>query len=80
MLQALIDKSQEHVTGTVRVKLYKGSAKTVARWSDHSLYSEAHVTFEDDAGAYNQEDAKGFIQLNALRLKLLAARDRRLRT
>ncbi|MEM1237004.1 MAG: argininosuccinate synthase [Pseudomonadota bacterium] len=78
MLQALIDKSQEHVSGTVRVKLYKGSVNTVARWSDHSLYSEAHVTFEDDAGAYNQEDAKGFIQLNALRLKLLAARDRRL--
>ncbi len=79
MLQALIDKSQEHVTGTVRLKLYKGSARTVARWSEHSLYSEAHVTFEDDAGAYNQEDAKGFIQLNALRLKLLAARNRRLK-
>lgn len=79
MLQALIDKSQEHVTGTVRVKLYKGSVNTVARWSDHSLYSEAHVTFEDDAGAYDQTDAKGFIQLNALRLKLLAARDRRLK-
>ncbi|MBE9635956.1 argininosuccinate synthase [Salipiger mangrovisoli] len=79
MLQALIDKSQEHVTGTVRLKLYKGSARTVARWSDHSLYSEAHVTFEEDAGAYNQEDAKGFIQLNALRLKLLAARNRRLK-
>ena len=79
MLQALIDKSQEHVTGTVRLNLYKGSARTVARWSDHSLYSEAHVTFEEDAGAYNQEDAKGFIQLNALRLKLLAARDRRLK-
>ncbi len=79
MLQALIDKSQEHVTGTVRLKLYKGSARTIARWSDHSLYSEAHVTFEDDAGAYDQVDAKGFIQLNALRLKLLAARDRRLK-
>ncbi|WP_353473494.1 argininosuccinate synthase [Salipiger sp. H15] len=79
MLQALIDKSQEHVSGTVRVKLYKGSARTVARWSDHSLYSEAHVTFEDDAGAYDQQDAKGFIQLNALRLKLLAARNRRLK-
>jgi argininosuccinate synthase len=77
MMQALIDKSQEHVTGTVRIKLYKGSATTVARWSDHSLYSEAHVTFEDDAGAYDQTDAQGFIQLNALRLKLLAARDRR---
>ena len=79
MLQALIDKSQEHVSGTVRVKLYKGSARTVARWSDHSLYSEAHVTFEEDAGAYDQTDAQGFIQLNALRLKLLAARDRRLK-
>jgi len=77
MLQALIDKSQEHVTGTVRLKLYKGSARTVARWSDHSLYSEAHVTFEEDAGAYDQQDAKGFIQLNALRLKLLATRNRR---
>ncbi|MFQ3252158.1 MAG: argininosuccinate synthase [Loktanella salsilacus] len=79
MMQALIDKSQEHVSGTVRVKLYKGSARTVARWSDHSLYSEAHVTFEDDAGAYDQTDAQGFIQLNALRLKLLAARNRRLK-
>ncbi len=77
MLQAAIDKSQEHVTGTVRLKLYKGSISTVGRWSDHSLYSEAHVTFEDDAGAYDQADAAGFIQLNALRLKLLAARDRR---
>ena len=77
MLQALIDKSQEHVTGTVRLKLYKGSAQTVARWSDHSLYSEAHVTFEEDMGAYDQKDAQGFIQLNALRLKLLAARNRK---
>jgi len=59
------------------VKLYKGLSRTVGRWSDHSLYSEAHVTFEDDAGAYDQKDAAGFIQLNALRLKLLAARDRR---
>ncbi|WP_296431565.1 argininosuccinate synthase [Yoonia sp.] len=77
MLQALIDKSQEHVSGTVRLKLYKGSANTVARWSDKSLYSEAHVTFEEDMGAYDQKDAQGFIQLNALRLKLLAARNRR---
>jgi argininosuccinate synthase len=77
MLQALIDKSQEHVSGTVRLKLYKGSARTVARWSDHSLYSEAHVTFEDDAGAYDQRDAKGFIHLNALRLKLVANRNKR---
>jgi argininosuccinate synthase len=77
MLQALIDKSQDHVTGTVRVKLYKGAARTVARWSDHSLYSEKHVTFEEDAGAYDQKDAAGFIRLNALRLKLIATRNRR---
>ncbi|WP_101066780.1 argininosuccinate synthase [Roseovarius salinarum] len=79
MLQAAIDASQAHVTGTVRLKLYKGSVRTVGRWSEHSLYSEAHVTFEDDAGAYDQKDAEGFIQLNALRLKLLAARERRLK-
>ncbi|MGH1412472.1 MAG: argininosuccinate synthase [Pelagimonas sp.] len=79
MLQAAIDKSQEHVTGTVTLKLYKGSAFTIARASEHSLYSEEHVTFEDDAGAYDQKDAAGFIQLNALRLKLLAARDRRVK-
>ena len=77
MLQALIDKSQEHVTGTVRLKLYKGSVRTVARWSDHSLYSEKHVTFEEDAGAYDQKDAAGFIRLNALRLKLIATRNAR---
>ncbi len=76
-LQALIDKTQEHVTGTVRLKLYKGSARTVARWSEHTLYSEQHVTFEEDAGAYDQKDAEGFIHLNALRLRLIAARNRR---
>jgi argininosuccinate synthase len=76
MLQALIDHSQRHVEGTVRVKLYKGSADVIGRWSDKSLYSEAHVTFEDDAGAYDQADAQGFIKLNALRLRLLAMRDR----
>ena len=75
MLQALIDASQEHVNGTVRLKLYKGSVQTIGRWSDDSLYSEAHVTFEDDAGAYDQTDAAGFIKINALRLKLLAARN-----
>ncbi|WP_458792095.1 argininosuccinate synthase [Yoonia sp. MH D7] len=80
MMQALIDKSQEHVSGTVRVKLYKGTASTVARWSENSLYSEAHVTFEEDAGAYDQTDAQGFIQLNALRLKLIAARNRRVKS
>ncbi|MEM9146190.1 MAG: argininosuccinate synthase [Pseudomonadota bacterium] len=76
MLQALIDRSQVHVSGTVRLKLYKGLASVIGRWSDHSLYSEAHVTFEEDAGAYDQADAGGFIKLNALRLRLLAARDR----
>ena len=79
MLQALIDKSQEHVSGTVRLKLYKGAASCVGRWSDHSLYSEAHVTFEDDAGAYDQKDAAGFIRLNALRLKLIATRNARVK-
>ncbi|PKP82582.1 MAG: argininosuccinate synthase, partial [Alphaproteobacteria bacterium HGW-Alphaproteobacteria-2] len=53
-------------------------ARTVGRWSEHSLYSEAHVTFEEDAGAYDQKDAAGFIKLNALRLRLLAMRARRL--
>ena len=77
MLQAAIDASQDHVTGTVRMKLYKGLARVVGRWSDHSLYSEEHVTFEEDMGAYDQKDAAGFIQLNALRLKLIATRNRR---
>lgn len=77
MLQAAIDKSQEHVSGTVRIKLFKGSASTIGRWSEQSLYSERHVTFEDDAGAYDQKDAAGFIRLNALRLKLLGNRNRK---
>ncbi|MEO0620976.1 MAG: argininosuccinate synthase [Pseudomonadota bacterium] len=77
MLQALIDHSQEHVNGTVRVKLFKGLASVIGRWSEDSLYSEAHVTFEEDAGAYDQKDAEGFIKLNALRLRLLAARAKR---
>jgi argininosuccinate synthase len=76
MLQAAIDLSQEKVSGTVRLKLYKGSAQVVGRKSPNSLYSERHVTFEDDAGAYDQSDAQGFIKLNALRLRLLAQRDR----
>jgi argininosuccinate synthase len=71
MLQALIDKSQENVSGIVRLKLYKGSVSVVGRKSPKSLYSEKHVTFEDDAGAYDQKDAAGFIKLNALRLRLL---------
>ncbi|WP_299378137.1 argininosuccinate synthase [uncultured Kiloniella sp.] len=77
MLQALIDTSQAHVNGTVRLKLYKGSVRCVGRWSDQSLYSEQHVTFEDDAGAYDQKDAAGFIKINALRLRLLAERNAR---
>ena len=76
MLQAAIDLGQEKVSGTVRLKLYKGNASIVGRKSPNSLYSERHVTFEDDAGAYDQKDAAGFIKLNALRLKLLAKRDR----
>jgi argininosuccinate synthase len=71
MLQAAIDKSQSNVTGTVKLKLYKGNVIVVGRSSPNSLYSAAHVTFEDDAGAYDQKDAEGFIRLNALRLRLL---------
>ena len=70
MLQALIDKSQEHVEGTVRMKLYKGNSIVVGRKSPKSLYSLAHVTFEEDQ-VYDQRDAAGFIKLNALRLRLL---------
>ncbi|HYM03171.1 MAG TPA: argininosuccinate synthase [Stellaceae bacterium] len=72
MLQALIDKSQENVEGTVRLKLYKGHARVVGRKSPKSLYSLAHVTFEEDQ-VYNQRDAEGFIKLNALRLRLAKA-------
>jgi argininosuccinate synthase len=74
MLQAAIDESQRHVSGTVRLKLYKGNVAVVGRRSPNSLYSQKVVTFEEDAGAYNQIDAEGFIRLNALRLRLLAAR------
>jgi len=73
MLQAAIDKSQEQVSGLVRLKLYKGNATVVGRASEQSLYSVNHVTFEEDA-VYDQKDAEGFIRLNALRLKLLARR------
>jgi argininosuccinate synthase len=76
MLQAAIDKSQEHVEGSVRLKLYKGNVIVVGRESEKSLYSEALVTFEDDEGAYDQYDAGGFIKLNALRLRTLAMRDK----
>ena len=73
MLQAMVDASQERVTGTVRLKLYKGSVNVTGRRSPYSLYSEAHVTFEEDS-VYDQRDAEGFIRLNALRLKLLNRR------
>ncbi|NNE24532.1 MAG: argininosuccinate synthase [Rhizobiales bacterium] len=76
MLQALIDKSQENVEGTVRLKLYKGNVMVTGRKSAKSLYDDALVTFEDDEGAYDQKDAAGFIKLNALRLRTLAARNR----
>src|SRR5215467_4478979 len=77
MLQALIDKSQEHVEGVVRLKLYKGNVIVTGRESDKSLYSSNLVTFEDDKGAYDQKDAAGFIRLNALRLRTLGQRNRR---
>jgi len=70
MLQAAIDKSQELVTGTVRLKLYKGNVDIVGRKSPYSLYSQEHVTFEED-DVYDQADAGGFIKINALRLRLL---------
>ncbi|MGB3456799.1 MAG: argininosuccinate synthase [Litorimonas sp.] len=76
MLQAAIDASQDLVTGTVRLKLYKGNVDVVGRASPHSLYSQEHVTFEED-DVYDQADAEGFIKINALRLRLLAARDRK---
>jgi argininosuccinate synthase len=75
MLQALIDKSQERVEGRVRLKLYKGMARVVGRRSPNSLYSQAHVTFEEDQ-VYDQRDAEGFIKLNALRLRLAARREK----
>jgi argininosuccinate synthase len=77
MLQAAIDRSQEDVEGTVRLKLYKGNVIVSGRKSRKSLYRNDLVTFEDDRGAYDQKDAEGFIRLNALRLRTLAARDRK---
>lgn len=76
MLQAAIDTSQDMVTGTVRLKLYKGNCDIVGRASPYSLYSQEHVTFEED-DVYDQADAGGFIKINALRLRLLKARDRK---
>jgi argininosuccinate synthase len=79
MLQAAIDKSQEFVTGRVRVKLYKGNVGVVGRESKYSLYDQDLVTFEDGKVAYDQRDAEGFIRLNALRLRTLAQRKRKLK-
>ena len=80
MLQALIDRSQEHVTGRVTMKLYKGNATVIGRDSAHSLYDEDLVTFEEGSDSYDQRDAAGFIRLNALRLRIAAERERKLRT
>ncbi|MBO9501826.1 argininosuccinate synthase [Brevundimonas sp. A19_0] len=77
MLQAAIDKSQEQVTGTVRVKLYKGNATVIGRESPFSLYDQDLVTFEEGVQAYDHRDAAGFIKLNALRLRVLERRNRR---
>jgi len=77
MLQALIDKSQEHVSGKVRVKLYKGNATVIGRESPLALYDQDLVTFEEGSSSYSQRDAAGFIRLNALRLRTLASRNRR---
>ena len=79
MLQALIDKSQEYVSGEVTLKLYKGSASVVGRSSPYSLYSEDLVTFEEGTGTYDHHDAEGFIRLNGLRLRTYGARELRLR-
>jgi len=78
MLQAAIDESQRYVNGVVRVKLYRGSVTVVGRRSDDSLFDQTIATFEDDAGAYNQKDAEGFIRLNALRMRIAANRGRQL--
>lgn len=78
MLQAAIDESQQCVNGDVRLKLYKGSVKVVGRRSDDSLFDESVATFEDDAGAYDQKDAGGFIKLNALRMRIAAQKGRKL--
>jgi argininosuccinate synthase len=77
MLQALIDKSQEHVSGKVRLKLYKGNVTVIGRTSPQSLYDQELVTFEEGTGGYDQRDAAGFIRLNALRLRIAAQRARR---
>ncbi|TXR52083.1 argininosuccinate synthase [Reinekea thalattae] len=76
MMQKMIDDSQEFVSGKVRLKLYKGNVIVVGRQSDESLFDEKIATMEEDAGAYDQKDAEGFIKLNALRLKIAASKGR----
>ena len=78
MLQAAIDESQQVVNGKVRLKLYKGNITVVGRQSADSLFDESMATFDDDAGAYNQADAEGFIKLNALRMRIAASKGRSL--
>ncbi len=78
MMQAMIDRSQEYVNGVVRLKLYKGNVDVVGRKSADSLFDEAMATMEDDAGAYDQQDAAGFIKLNALRMRIEASKGRNL--
>jgi argininosuccinate synthase len=78
MMQQLIDYSQRHVNGDVRLKLYKGNVDVVGRRSADSLFDESIATFEDDAGSYNQKDAEGFIKLNALRMRIAASKGRNL--
>ncbi|MDO7555426.1 MAG: argininosuccinate synthase, partial [Oceanospirillaceae bacterium] len=78
MLQALINRSQEYVNGTVKLKLYKGNVDVVGRKSSDSLFDAAMATMEDDAGAYDQQDAAGFIKLNALRMRIEASKGRNL--
>ncbi|QEW05831.1 argininosuccinate synthase [Nitrincola iocasae] len=77
MLQEMIDYSQRHVNGDVRLKLYKGSVSVVGRRSPDSLFDESIATFEDDAGSYDQKDAEGFIKLNALRMRIAASKGRK---
>jgi argininosuccinate synthase len=79
MLQAAIDKSQDFVIGRVRLKLYKGNVGVVGRESKYSLYDQDLVTFEEGQVAYDQRDAQGFIRLNALRLRTLGQRKRKLK-
>jgi len=76
MLQSAIDDSQRWVNGDVRLRLYKGNVTVLGRRSDDSLFDESIATFEDDAGAYNQQDAEGFIKLNALRMRIAAQKGR----